>query len=114
MRGEIAELALGIDQDDGGEVECFLDDLAQGAALAGPAASLNEEASRHQPLELVTELASRMGTDGDRSFVGRGVEGKESCHAGISWARPYWPHSPSNPLPFPEIGTASCRAQVLP
>src|SRR3546814_1200982 len=93
---------------------------------------LNEEASRHQPLELETELASRMGTDGDRPFVGRGVEGKDSCHAGISWARPHRPHPPSNPLPFPgssratdppasgkrnieargEIGRASCRERV--
>src|SRR3546814_2942111 len=48
-----------------------------------------------------------MGTDGDRPFVGRGVEGKDSCHAGISWARPHRPHPPSNPLPFPGSSRAT-------
>src|SRR3546814_14278882 len=48
-----------------------------------------------------------MGTDGDRPFVGRGVEGKDNCHAGISWARPHRPHPPSNPLPFPGSSRAT-------
>jgi len=102
MRGEIAEFALRVDQDDGREVESFLDDLAQGPALARAAAALDEQPAGQQALEVEHERTAAVLADRNGPLVGGRVDRNDCCHDGISWAWPVWPPPTRTPLPFPE------------
>jgi hypothetical protein len=74
MGCEIAEFAFGINQHDGREVERLLDDLAQGPALAGAAAALDEQPAGEQALEVEHERAAAVLADRHGPLVGGWVD----------------------------------------
>ena len=67
VRGEIAELAFGIDDHGLNVVESLFDDAAHGLALAGTGPALDKHASRKDAVEIQFEGAVGRLADGNRA-----------------------------------------------
>ena len=121
MLGEVAELAFGIDDHRRHEVEGFLDDAAQGPALAGARAALDEQAACEEAIEIEAEGAGGMASDRHAIVGFLGMKGVDGGHGEAPW-QARTPGEPEPPIPLPfrrvsehvEVGTLrSCCGGVI-
>lgn len=118
--GEVPELALGIDDHRRHEVEGFLDDAAQGPALARARAALNEQAAREEAIEIEAERAGGMASDRHAVVGFLGMKGVDGGHGEAPW-QARTPGEPEPPIPLPfrrvsehvEVGSLRSCGRVI-